>query len=395
MNNVPAESERRPSGQRSNRSRMTFSTETDEPRKVYLEITTDCNLNCRMCMRHSWEVPVCNMSSETFGALIRELRQMPSVSTVNFSGFGEPTVHPQFFEFFLKVKEAGLRAELVTNGTTLETDCLEKLLELELDKLVVSLDGTDSPPDASFHNESIERVHANMRRLFMMKIVRGLRRPEVGLEFVASQRNIDQLPALKRLAWKLGFSSILVTNLVPYTAELADDVLYQKWTTARRDSVPSVWNPTVDLPRLDPHSEARQALEQLCAVGTRVRVDGNDVVGGAMYCRFVNEGCVAVTPDGSVSPCLPLMHSHSYYFRQEKRDIRACHFGNLNETPLRDIWSSPAYRAFRARIRQFEFSPCIDCGGCDLRETNEEDCFGSGFPCCGECLWAAGLVRCP
>ena len=346
-------------------------------------------------MRHSWEDPVCSMSSETFEALICQLRQMPSVSTVNFSGFGEPTIHPQFFDFLLTVKEAGLRAELVTNGITLEMDFLAKLLELELDRLVVSLDGAGSSVDKPFHSESIERVHRNLRSLFVMKIVRGLRHPEVGLEFVASQRNIDQLPELKRLSWKLGFSTILVTNLVPYTAELADEVLYQQWTTARRDSVSSVWNPTVDLPRMDPRSEARQALEQLCAVGTRVCVGGNDVVGGAMYCRFVNEGCVTVTPDGNVSPCLALMHSHSYYFRQAERKIRACRFGNLNDTPLSEIWMSSDYQAFRARVREFVFSPCIDCGGCDLRETNEEDCFGNGFPCCGECLWAAGFVQCP
>lgn len=37
----------------------------------------------------------------------------------------------------------------------------------------------------------------------------------------------------------------------------------------------------------------------------------------------------------------------------------------------------------------------IDCGGCDLRESNEEDCFGDESPRCGECLWAAGLVQCP
>lgn len=131
----------------------------DMLQKVYLEVTTDCNLSCGMCMRHSWEDPICSMSSETFEALISQLHQMPSVSTVNFSGFGEPTVHPQFFEFLLKVKEAGLSAGLVTNGTTLEMDVLEELLELELDKLVVSLDGAGSSADASFHSESIDRIH--------------------------------------------------------------------------------------------------------------------------------------------------------------------------------------------------------------------------------------------
>ena len=67
----------------------------------------------------------------------------------------------------------------------------------------------------------------------------------------------------------------------------------------------------------------------------------------------------------------------------------------VDETPLASIWESPRYRAFRQRARSFDFSPCIDCGGCDLREKNEDDCFGSGFPSCGDCLWAAGFIQCP
>jgi len=67
----------------------------------------------------------------------------------------------------------------------------------------------------------------------------------------------------------------------------------------------------------------------------------------------------------------------------------------VNEQSLAEIWNDAEYRSFRDRVRRFEFSPCIDCGGCDLRESNESDCFGDAFPRCGECLWAHGLVQCP
>ena len=112
-------------------------------------------------------------------------------------------------------------------------------------------------------------------------------------------------------------------------------------------------------------------------------------------CRFVNEGCVAIAPDGRVSPCLPLLHTYSYYFRGDRRHIRPWYVGNINKTSLMDIWNAGEYRAFRGRVRDFVFSPCIDCGSCELRESNEEDCYGNIHPCCGECLWAAGLVQCP
>jgi len=89
------------------------------------------------------------------------------------------------------------------------------------------------------------------------------------------------------------------------------------------------------------------------------------------------------------------LHSHVYYFRGEHKSIRCYRVGNVNDRSLLTIWQDEGYRGFRARVRDWEFSPCIDCGGCDLRETNEQDCYGDAFPRCGECLWAAGLVQCP
>ena len=67
----------------------------------------------------------------------------------------------------------------------------------------------------------------------------------------------------------------------------------------------------------------------------------------------------------------------------------------LDERPLVDLWRGPEYVAFRAKVQAFDFAPCTICDGCALSETNEEDCYGNGFPTCGGCLWAQGYVQCP
>jgi hypothetical protein len=69
--------------------------------------------------------------------------------------------------------------------------------------------------------------------------------------------------------------------------------------------------------------------------------------------------------------------------------------GNVLERDLKDLWGDREYTAFRDRVQRFDFSPCTFCGGCDLSERNEEDCFGSPFPTCGGCLWAQGVIQCP
>ena len=368
----------------------------DAPRKVYVELTTECNLDCAMCIRHAWDRPGEPMSAETFGNLLRQVSDLGRDGLVlNFSGFGEPMTHPRFFDLLADAKDAGLCVEVVTNGTRLGPEAVERFLDLELDRLVVSVDGIRASSSRLLHPVSFPAVAAGLRRLHVRRLARNATRPETGIEFVATRRNVHELPELRRLAGALGFRSLLVTNLIPYTPELADEILYARCGTASRGRADSPSSPCVDLPFLDAHSPASEAVESLRGTGIRLRVNGIDLAGSGPRCRFVTEGRLAVRYDGSVSPCLSLMHSHTYYFRGKARRVRAYHVGNVNDRPLAEIWAGREYRAFRDRVRRFEFSPCIDCGNCDLRETNEEDCTADVFPRCGECLWAAGLVQCP
>lgn len=364
-------------------------------RKLYVEITTACNLNCGMCVRHVGHIADASMSRATWRRLLRQARRIPSLATVQFGGFGEPTIHPAFFDFLRDVKEAGLRAELVTNGTTLDRSFTGRLVEAQLDQLVVSFDGADGTAEEVLHPWQEGAVPRNLQQLRHAKLRRGAADPEVAIEFVATRANIARLPQVKRLSQQLGFSRILVTNLIPYRQDLEEQVLYRHWATAKRDAASSPVDPLVNLPRLDAGSEAGEAVERLQRSGTRLQVLGNDFSIGGMHCRFVLEGCMAVGPDGSVSPCLPLLHTHRYYFQQEARQVRAYRLGNVQQQTLGELWEEAEYRAFRQRVANQAFAPCIDCGGCELRLANEADCYGNGFPCCGACLWAAGVVQCP
>jgi len=366
----------------------------DQLRKVYLEITTECNLDCKMCIRHVWQEDCRSMARETFDTIIGQFRSIPTVQTVQFGGFGEPTAHPRFLEFLRAVKEEGLRAELVTNGIGLTDQVVERLIDLELDQLVVSLDQASGSGDGVLHHEPAP-VRQNLRNLYRMKFLRDAAKPKVAIEFVATTANIDELPEVKRLALSLGFDRILVTNLVPHTAELCDQILYQHWTTARGDVRPSTWNPAVDLPRLDAWSKASAVVERLQRAGSNVAILGSPLGGEGIRCRFVTEGRAAIDPDGNVSPCVALLHNYEYFFRGQKRRMRAYWVGNTSQRPLEELWHDASYQRLRERVRRWDFSPCIDCGGCELRESNETDCFGNEFPCCGECLWAAGIVQCP
>jgi len=366
------------------------------PRKAYVELTTDCNLNCAMCLRDSWEAEGGTMSPETFGRIIEQLKAMPGERTINLSGYGEPMTHPLFHDFLPEAKAAGLGVEVVTNGTLFGPAACERLTDGRLDKLIVSIDGVSPAASERLHAGSLAAARENLRALHHLKLAQRLDLPEVVIEFVATRRNIHELPELKRCAHLLGVSSIIVTNLIPHTPELAEDILYKRWsTTSRTRGGASPWAPAIDLPLMDPGAPADDVVQRLRNVGAYLRTTGVDAAGAGPRCRFVTEGRFAIAWDGAISPCLSLMHTHTHYFRDKPKRIRRYTLGNVSETALATIWTSREYRAFRDRVRRFEFSPCIDCGGCDLRNDNEQDCSGDTFPRCGECLWAAGLIQCP
>ena len=112
-------------------------------------------------------------------------------------------------------------------------------------------------------------------------------------------------------------------------------------------------------------------------------------------CPFIERGSAVIGWEGNLSPCMALLRDHTSYFDGRERFSRKYIVGSILDRNLKDLWQDPEYVSFRERVQTFDFSFCTSCGGCELSEANEEDCFGNTYPTCGGCLWAQGVVRCP
>jgi hypothetical protein len=88
--------------------------------RVYIEPTTQCNLECRTCIRNAWSEPQGRMSETTYQRILDGLRAFDPVPPVFFGGFGEPLTHPEIFRMVLEAKRLGAVVELITNGTLLD-----------------------------------------------------------------------------------------------------------------------------------------------------------------------------------------------------------------------------------------------------------------------------------
>jgi MoaA/NifB/PqqE/SkfB family radical SAM enzyme len=363
--------------------------------KVYVEPTNLCNLNCRTCVRNAWDEPLGRMSKAIFSRIIAGVRNFAPPPTIFFGGLGEPLFHPQIVDMVGEAKQAGCRVELITNGTLLEAGLSKGLVEAGLDLLWVSLDGANPDNYADVRlGAALPQIIQNVEGIHSLRRTIDDQKPEIGIAFVAMKRNIGELPAVLRLCTRLRASRISISNVLPYTEELCGQILYSR-VLGEIANTPSPWVPSLDLPKIDANEATREALHYIRRGGYNLSYNGDYLGRGIDRCPFIERGATAIAWHGSLSPCMPLMHDHDSYLDERRRHSRRYVIGNVGEQSLAELWERPDYVSFRRRVQEFDFSPCTSCGGCELSETNEEDCFGNTFPTCGGCLWAKNVIQCP
>jgi len=346
-------------------------------RKVYVEVTTGCNLHCRTCIRNVWDDPEAQMAMHTFERLVESLKGMLYVKRVVFAGFGEPLTHPRVLEMIETIRKRGLAITVASNGLLL-SQVTRDLVRLGVDRLVVSVDGVKPETYRGLRGGKLSEVLANIRRFNEIKRQMGSLHPWLSIEFVVLQSNAAELVDLSELAAGLNAARVVVSNVLPYTEDMRAEILYGY--EPRRPFKPASWPVnadawvmwgTLELPRMH--------------------------WGAGRRCRFVNDRALHIGWDGGVSPCYALSHNYSYFAIDGRRkQVKRYLLGNVNKQSLAEIWMSQDYTRFRSEVRCFHFPSCPDCDlreTCDLRGQNE-GCWGWN-PSCADCLWAQDIIRCP
>lgn len=365
-------------------------------KKVYIEPTVDCNLDCITCFRNGWDEPIGRMSDETFARILEGLKKLDPIPDVYFGGIGEPLFHPKTIQWIEMVKKLGVRVEVITNGTTLTARKSQELIDAGLDVLWVSVDGAspETYSDVRLGSE-FPNIVRNLKRFDKMRAPSHNPKPEIGIAFVAMKRNISDLPNVVKFGKSVKAKYFSVSNVQPATAEMQDEQLYNQ-TLNNIAYLDAPGLPHLSLPKMDFDEHTHDALFKLFNSQLNINFAGNNWGGGNDTCAFIENGTMSIAWDGNVSPCWPLMHTHTSYLKGNIRRSKKHLIGNVRERSLSDLWLDPDYLAYRERLHNFVFAPCTFCGGCDLSETNEEDCIGNEiFPVCGGCLWAQGIVQCP
>jgi MoaA/NifB/PqqE/SkfB family radical SAM enzyme len=361
--------------------------------RVYVELTSECNIDCTTCMRNVWGEELGRMSRETFARILEDIGALDDPPEIFFGGFGEPFAHPEALEWIIEATSVASSVELITNGTMLTEPAVDALIGAGVNTIWVSLDGAtpESYSDVRL-GATLPRVIDNLKTLKRRRIRASTEYPRLGVAFVAMERNIHELPAVIDLGLTLGAERFSVSNLLAHSEEMRAETLYayeqRRWKSIGYD---------VDLPRMDAmNPEVARALARVISPArSSAGMPRLNLFPEHNSCPFIEKGSTSIRWDGHVSPCLSLLHTHQYYLENTARTSHAHDFGSVHERSLSAVWSDPAYVDLRERLYDFSFSPCTSCVNCERAEENAEDCLGNEGPACGGCLWAQGFIRCP
>ena len=147
-------------------------------------------------------------------------------------------------------------------------------------------------------------------------------KPKIGIVFVAMKRNISDLPSVVQLGNRLGAMQFLITNVLPYTAEMRDEVLY------RRSITDIIFTPSMfrlDLPKIDIDNVTQESLFTIMRGAHSIWLAGRSFEEATDRCPFIEKGVMAISWEGNVSPCLPILHSHMSYVDEAGTFLPALH----------------------------------------------------------------------
>ncbi|MBO5912258.1 MAG: radical SAM protein [Clostridia bacterium] len=121
-------------------------------RKVYVEITNICNMNCSFC--HGTKRAPRRMSLEEFRVILEKLQL--HTHYIYYHLMGEPLTHPELETFIKTATEKGFKSVITTNGTLLKQKG-QVLIDQKAHKVSVSLHSFEGD-DTVAHRKYLKEV---------------------------------------------------------------------------------------------------------------------------------------------------------------------------------------------------------------------------------------------
>jgi len=214
--------------------------------QVLVELTNNCNYRCVSCPQSIWndkevlhspfDRPRGFMDFDLYCEIIDEL--FYSAAEINFSYFGEPMMHPRFLDCMsvLKKRPKGMRVVMNSNMSYATAEVFDKLIEIGIDDLRVSLDAATEEtyekvrPGNYFLNLEGKAKQGNRFETITGKVDYWHSLPDHGPTrhvYTVGAHNIGEIyPYIDRWQSRLtGPDVILFKNILTYGGKMGDTLV--------------------------------------------------------------------------------------------------------------------------------------------------------------------------
>ncbi len=275
------------------------------PMSISVEPTTSCNLSCPECPSglKKFNRPTGKISREDFALILKQMGKHLQYITFYFQG--EPLLHDDFSEFVRMAKQKKLFVATSTNAHFLNPQKALDLVHSGLDRLIISLDGTDAETYVKYRRGGdFEQVMQNIKTMVAARKQKGVPHPILELQFLVLKHNQHQIEDIKRLGKELGVDHVELKTAQVYEFEEGNDFIPDIEKYARYEKQP------------DGKYRIKNKLPN--------------------HCFRMWSSCV-LTWDTQVVPCC--FDKDAEY-----------KFGQLTNQDFREIWGNEKYQTFRQQI---------------------------------------------
>ncbi len=306
---------------------------------VQIEVSTRCPGRCTYCPHttagSAWRAV--HMEDAVFAALWPLLRRS---GRVHLQGWGEPLLHPRFFDFTALARRAGCRVSTTTCGLSMDEALAEQLVESGIDVIGFSLTGTGAAANACRQGVAFDRTLEAIRTLQAVRRRRMGVHLEVHIAYLLTASRLESLYGLPELLEDVGAHAAVISTL-----DYLPDPQWRDEAFAPHET--------------DKIAAARAVLEEVAARAAR----NSREVFYALPCPEPCSGCrertdatLFVNVDGDISPCVYL----NLPVTGPNPDRLV--FGNVLRDDPAAVWDLPAYATFRADLlRGKAQGHCVDC----------------------------------
>jgi len=166
-------------------------TKKMQPHYLEIEVSTFCNLKCKMCEHTHWKEKNKNMTFEEFKHIVD---QFPQLKWIGLTGIGESYCNPEFPKMMDYIKKKGIYIENFDNFIYMNEENAQHLVDIKMDKLYVSLDAsTKETYEKLREGSSWDKVIEGIKRLDKLKREANSPWPEFWFHMIVSSENIHEM----------------------------------------------------------------------------------------------------------------------------------------------------------------------------------------------------------